>query len=336
MHGILLINLGTPDHCDLKSVRRYLREFLMDPYVIDIPFLPRFFLIQGLVIPLRAKRSTEAYQKIWSEAGSPLRFHAERLKIELQKNLSDTYQIEIGMRYGNPSIANALEKLKPCKTLSIFPLFPQYSTAATESAIQKALSLLPNKDQLASVQKSFFDDPGFIMAYAHNISVATQNIPIEHHLFSYHGLPERHIEKTGCTLCPAEQSCPAVKDTNANCYRAQCFSTSRLLATSLNLTPKQYTTCFQSRLGRTPWIKPYTDHVLKELIDRGIRSIAISCPSFVADCLETLEEVNIGLREQWLGLGGKELIFVPSLNSEPLWIKALTNLIEKSAPSNAT
>lgn len=316
--GILLINLGTPDNCDPKSVRRYLKQFLNDPRVINLPGVIRWFLVNYLIIPHRYKKSAAAYQQIWLEGGSPLLVNSQAMKEALALELGSEYQVELGMRYGNPSIQTAVEKLKGCDNLIVLPLFPQYATASTGTAIaefQKVISKTTLKQgnmPEIHIREDFYQYPGFIAAYADiiqkHIKSNIQEKKIDMLLFSYHGLPERQLDKT-------------------RCYRTQCYATSGLIAKALGLSQKQYQVSFQSRLGRTPWIKPYTDLILPEFIQQGIRNIAIACPSFVADCLETLEEINICAREQWQSLGGGEFTFVPCLNAELRWIKAMAKMV---------
>lgn len=324
--GVLLINLGTPDNCDPKSVRRYLKQFLNDPRVIDLPWVIRYFLVNWLIIPRRYQKSAAAYQQIWLKgksietSGSPLFVYSQAMKEALAIELGAEYQVELGMRYGNPSIKSAVEKLKDCTNLKIIPLFPQYAMASTGSAIAefqkvicKVFSKKNKQKQQIQIQEDFFDHPGFIAAYAENIQryvdQKTQNKKLDMLLLSYHGLPERHLLKAH------------------RCYRTQCFATSALIAKALGLSDNQYSVSFQSRLGRTPWIKPFTDLILPELIEKGIKNIAIACPSFVADCLETLEEINIRAREQWRSLGGGEFTFIPCLNAEQRWIKAMAEMV---------
>ncbi|MDR3491199.1 MAG: ferrochelatase [Gammaproteobacteria bacterium] len=328
--GVLLINLGTPNNADPKSVRNYLKEFLNDPRVIDLPCVTRWVLTNLIIIPFRYKKTTEAYQKIWAESGSPLLSNSLKLKTALSHELGSAYQIELGMRYGNPSIQSALDKLKNCEKIIVIPLFPQYSSAATGSAIENVMHYLSKQWNIPTLHiiKDFYDNPGFIAAYTQLISETTTKKNIEHFVFSYHGLPERHITKSNCTAsCDHVNACPKIDVTNAYCYRAQCYRTSELLALSLGLKPTQYTVCFQSRLGRTPWIQPYTDVVLPKLREQGIKNIAVVCPSFVSDCLETLEEINMRARADWAALGGSEFVFVPCVNDHTLWVKALSNLI---------
>lgn len=328
--GVLLINLGTPDNCDIKSVRRYLKEFLSDPRVIDLPSPARWLLLNAVILPFRPKKSAKAYQKIWLPSGSPLLTNGYALKEALTNQLGENYQVEIGMRYGNPSIATAIENLKHCKRLIILPLFPQYSSAATGSALEKCLSLISkhwNIPQL-TVINDFYNHRGFINAYAEIIKCHLEKQEIDLLLFSYHGLPERHIHKSACAAnCAHIDSCPIILKHNQYCYRAQCYATSHALANAIGLAPNKYAVSFQSRLGRTPWIKPYTDELFAELRQKNIGNIAIVCPSFVADCLETLEEISIRGKEQWQALGGKTFISIPCLNAEPLWVNALVDMV---------
>lgn len=315
MKGILLINLGTPDDCDPESVRRYLKQFLNDPMVIDLPSIVRWFLVNWLIIPRRYKKSAEAYQKIWLEGnGSPLLVYSEAMKEALASKLGAGYRVELGMRYGNPSIEVALEKLKSCDSLKVLPLFPQYASASTGSAIAEFLRIANKSTQWnmsqVHIQENFYQDPGFIAAYASVIKKHIQHKKPDMLLLSYHGIPERQLHK------------------GTPCYRTQCFVTSTALASALDLSESEYCVAFQSRLGRTPWIKPYTDLILPELIQKGVRNLAIACPSFVADCLETLEEINIRARAQWQSLGGGDFIFIPCLNAEPMWINALAERLK--------
>ena len=328
--GVLLINLGTPDNCDSNSVYGYLTEFLNDSRVIDLTKLSRWILSNLIIIPLRYKTSARAYQKIWTEEGSPLLIHSQKLQNALATELGPDYQIEIAMRYGNPAIKTALKNLRHCNRLIAIPLFPQYSSAATGSAIAKLLHELAKQWNIPELKiiRDFYSNAGFIQAYADIIKENIGNKKPDLILFSYHGLPERHINKSDCQAnCDHLQSCPRITTDNLYCYRAQCYATSYLLATALGLEATQYQVVFQSRLGRTPWIKPYTDVTLTSLRQQGKKSIAVVCPSFVADCLETLEEINIRAREQWLLNGGSEFIFIPCLNEQKMWVNTLADMV---------
>ena len=330
--AVLLINLGTPAHCDTKSVRRYLKEFLLDPRVIDLQALWRNVLVRFCILPFRTKKTTAAYQKIWQADGSPLLSHSQALQRALSQALGDTYEVKLAMRYGDPSIAAALSCLKAVDALTIIPLYPQYSSAATGSSIEKSFEELAQKWNIPTVHliHAFYQHPGFIRAYLDVINRGMEGKKIDVLVFSYHGLPERHIDKSACHAdCDRLHACPLVDDKNAYCYRAHCYATTRLLVAGLHLNEKQYRVSFQSRLGQTPWIKPYTDHLLPELRQQGIKNIAMVCPSFVADCLETLEEVNIRTRALWQALGGEDFTFIPCLNDSSLWVQALTSMIKE-------
>lgn len=331
--SILLINLGTPDNYDTQSVRRYLKEFLSDPRVVDLPSPVRWLLLNTVILPFRPKKASEAYQKIWLDAGSPLLVHGKVLEAALAMRLGPDYQVALGMRYGNPSMTAVLESLKTCHRLIILPLFPQYASATTGSALEKCLSLLSKEWNIPEIRTigDFYAHPGFIKAYATLIQRAIEKKPVDLLLFSYHSLPERHIDKSGCmAVCTHNDDCPAIDTSNQYCYRAQCYTTSRALAEAMGITQDQYRVSFQSRLGKIPWIKPYTDVLLSELRRENIRHIAVACPSFVADCLETLEEIDIRGRAQWQALGGETFITVPCLNAEAVWVEALAQMITQN------
>jgi ferrochelatase len=332
--GVLFINLGTPDNCDPKSVRAYLKPFLNDPRVIDLPTIIRYVLVNAIIIPFRYKKSAHAYQQIWTQEGSPLLTHSQHLVDAVRAQLGSSIPIELGMRYGNPSIASAMDKLNDCQKIIAIPLFPQYSSAATGSAMEALFNVLKTRWNIPEIilKRDFFDHPDFIQAYAERIQEHLKKSTIDRLIFSYHGLPERHLEKSAChSVCPKEHACPKPSALNIDCYRAQCYETSRLIAEKLDLKSTDYVVSFQSRLGRTPWIKPYTDVLLAELRDSNVNNIAIVCPSFVSDCLETLEEINIQARAQWLSLGGDAFIFIPCINEHPVWVNGLVNLIKKSS-----
>jgi ferrochelatase len=326
--AVLLVNLGTPDNCDPSAVRRYLKEFLSDPRVIDLSCFIRWPLVNWFILPSRHKKSAALYQKIWEEGGSPLLINMRRLTAALNLTLGPDYQIEFAMRYQQPNMAATLAKFKNCHRLTVIPLFPQYSSAATGSAIEAVLKLLSGRWNIPEIRiiRDFYNLPGFIQAYAELIKTHTKATDFV--LFSYHGLPERHINKSLCQAqCDHVQACPMVQEDNLFCYRAQCYATTELIAAALDLQPHQYAVSFQSRLGRTPWIKPYTDLLLPDLIHRNIKNLAVVSPSFVSDCLETLEEINIRTRAQWQALGGHSFTSIPCVNDSPLWVDALKNLI---------
>lgn len=329
--GVLLINLGTPAAPDRRSVRAYLAEFLSDPRVIDLPSPWRQLLVNGFILPFRPKISAHAYQQIWTAAGSPLLVHSQALAQALAAVLGADYRVVLGMRYGQPSIAAALHELRNCRKLLVLPLFPQYASAATGSSIEKLfVELAKNADIPAiTVVNSFYDHPAFIAAWRTVIQEHAPAKPPEVWIFSYHGLPVRQLNNRGCATahCLQHTVCPTASIDNHLCYRRQCFATSYHIAQALGLTDAQYRVTFQSRLGRTPWITPYTDQLLTELAAQGVKRIAIACPSFAVDCLETLEEIGIRARHQWLRLGGVEFSLIPCLNAHPAWVSGLTQVL---------
>jgi ferrochelatase len=333
--GVILLNLGTPESPSIKSVRKYLKEFLMDPFVLDIPWILRSLLVKAVILPFRPKKSSHAYQQIWTEQGSPLALHHNALAQKLQIALGDSYIIKTAMRYGKNDIKTALQELSLSEKddkLILFPLYPQYAWASSESSLSLAKSLFEKNipDVTCFSVKPFFAEKGFIECTAKRIC-QTRDKGFEHFLFSFHGIPVHQTQKktlphSGC----AEKSscCDQIRYNNAYCYRAQCFETARKVAEKSNLTPDQYSVSFQSRLGRTPWIKPYTDHFLKDLAQKGIKKLAVCCPSFVADCLETLEEVGIRTKQDWLDIGGTSFELIPCLNSDPDWVQAVANIVK--------
>jgi ferrochelatase len=328
--AILLINLGTPGDCDGKSVRRYLREFLNDPRVIDLPGFIRWPLVNLLITPFRYQKTTAAYQKIWTDSGSPLLVISQQIQQGLSNLLGAEYQVELGMRYGKPSISSALDNIKHCDAITVIPLFPQYSSAATGSAIEKLLSEISQQWNIPELHiiRDFYEHPEFIKSWVERIQSTLNHQKVDKIIFSYHGLPERHIVKSHCTAsCDRIHACPAVQDANRFCYRAQCYATTRAIASVMGLQADQYLVSFQSRLGRTPWIKPYTDFVLPELIQQGVKNIAVVSPSFVADCLETIEEINIRMRKQWGELGGGSFTFIPCVNDSDAMVRALAQMV---------
>ncbi len=336
--GVLLINLGTPEAPSVSAVRRYLREFLSDPRVLDMPAWSRWLLLYTVVLPVRPFRSARAYRKVWTDLGSPLLKHSRAFAERLRERLGPSFAVEIGMTYGEPSIDAALERLAAASVSRtvVWPLFPQVAASSTGAALESAYGAAGARWNvpLFSVVPPFYGDPGFIRALADVARSVFAKSPPDHVLMSYHGLPERQIRRSDESgrFCLASASCcDVVGQTNRSCYRAHCYETSRRLARELELAEGAYSVSFQSRLGPTPWVRPYTDEVLPELARRGVRNLAVICPSFVADCLETLEEIAIRGREQWVECGGAELIFIPCLNAHPSWIEAAAALIERQA-----
>lgn len=327
--GVVLINLGTPDDTSISSIRRYLREFLLDPRVIDLNGVLRRILVYGLILPFRPFKTSKSYREIWELSGSPLRIHTENLVSGVQSSLGDEYRVVMAMRYGNPSISSILSDVSDCDEIIVLPLFPQYSSAATGSAMAKFMleaAKMWNVPKISIIDK-FYNDSNFIDPYV-NLIKSYLSDEKTFLLLSYHGLPERHLDKSDCTAqCSRKDICPVTSTENHFCYRAQCYRTSELLAKGLSLSPERYMTSFQSRLGKIPWIRPYTDEIFSYLRGKGISDLAVACPAFVADCLETLEEIGIQGREQWESLGGKSFNLIPCLNSDPQWVEGVAKIV---------
>ena len=329
----MLINLGTPDAPTARDVRRYLREFLSDPRVIDMPAPLRWLLLNLIILPFRPRASAHAYQAIWTAEGSPLLLNARALERDVAASLGDGYRVVTAMRYGRPSIAEALQTLRDADVarVIVLPLFPQYASATTGSALQRLFEELGASKTIVpiSIVDAFYEHPEFIAAWAAVAQPALDAFGADYVLLSYHGLPERHVlQSDGPQVeCDRVQPCPRVAADNRYCYRAQCYATSRALADALGLRDDTYGVAFQSRLGRTQWIRPYTDTTLPELAARGVKRLAVMSPAFTADCLETLEELGIRGREQWLELGGEDFLLVPSLNAHPRWVQAVGRLL---------
>lgn len=324
--GLLIINLGTPRSPHPFEVARFLFQFLCDKRVISLPRILRYLLFWGIILPFRLYKTTQAYQRIWTEHGSPLLFHSNELIKALRHKLQKTHEVHLAMRYGKPSLKEALASLAHCETLTILPLYPQYASASTGSSLEATLTYLSRQTNIPSLDviHEFYDHPSFIHAQAEQIKPYLKDH--EFILFSYHGLPEKQVLSSGCNaIC--KHDCPDLPKTK--CYRAKCYRTTTLIAQSLHLTPTQFTTSFQSRLGRLPWIQPYTETYFISLIQQGIKRLLIVCPSFTMDCLETLDEINHAARKKWLQLGGEKLTLVPSLNSSAQWIEAIIHIIQK-------
>jgi len=336
--GVLLINLGTPDAPEAPEVRRYLREFLNDPRVLDLHPLGRWLLLNLVILPFRPRRSAEAYRKVWTEEGAPLLVHSERLTQQIAQRLPDAHVV-LGMRYGKPSIGDAMRQLREqgCERILVAPLYPQYASSSTGTALEcvyREAGALWNTPSI-SVLPPFYDHPAFIRACAEVARPLIARFEPDHLLFSYHGLPERHIRKsdpTGGYCLKNADCCAAMGVENRACYKAQCYATTRALVSALGADLPEHSVAFQSRLGRTPWIRPYTDEVLVQLAQQGTRRLLVFCSAFVADCLETLEEIGIRAREDFIAAGGEDLALVPAVNASDLWADGLTEMLRECAP----
>ncbi len=339
MIGLLLINLGTPDDPEAGSVREYLREFLNDPRVLDINPLGRAALL-NVILRTRPKKSSNAYKQIWTREGSPLMVHSRALTTKVGEQMANHgWVVELGMRYGQPSIESAIDNLidRGVDQIVVFPLYPQYAASSTGTALEEVYRICAPAWNVVPlyVVPPFYRDPGFIDSFANISRPLFETFKPDHILFSYHGLPERHVQKSdpSGSHCLADPNCcDHIVADNKHCYRAQCYATTRALVSKLNLETNNFSVSFQSRLGRTPWIKPHTDVTLPELAAAGIKRLAVFCPSFVADCLETLEEIAIRGAEQFQTHGGEALMLVPSLNSSERWVETVCTLAQQVAP----
>lgn len=331
--GVLLVNLGTPDSPEVADVRKYLDQFLMDERVIDIPKLNRTLLVKGIIVPFRSPKTSKLYKEIWNENGSPL-LHYSKIQAQLlQDKLGEGYQVELAMRYQSPSIEQALAKLKAglVESIKVIPLFPQYASASTGSVMQLVMELVGKWQTIPPISfiNSFHDNKQMIEIFAEN---ARKHQPetYDHVLFSFHGLPERQLLKcdhTSAYCLKTADCCQTLNDTNKFCYSAQGHDTARLLAKELGLPREKYTVCFQSRLGKEPWVQPYTTDVLKRLAAEGKKRLLVFSPAFVADCLETIYEITVEYHEEFKALGGEHVQLVESLNDHPKFIEALEEMV---------
>jgi ferrochelatase len=331
--GILLVNLGTPDSPSTADVRRYLDEFLMDPRVIDVNQALRTFLVKAVIVPFRAPKSAKLYKAIWdAKTGSPLLHYSKLQRELLQERLGADYQVELAMRYQNPSIESALKRLKDglVERIKVIPMFPQYASASTGSVQEKVMDLVKDWQTIPPIDivNSFHDDDLMIETFAAN-GRKYQPETYDHVLFSFHGLPQRQLKKCDHThsyCLQVDNCCNTLNDTNKFCYSAQSHHTASLIAQQLNLPEDNYTVCFQSRLGSDPWVQPYTSEIIAQLAKEGKKRLLVFCPAFVADCLETVYEVSVEYHDEFRELGGEHVQLVESLNDSPTFIDALERM----------
>lgn len=328
--GVLIVNLGTPDSPEMSDVTRYLIQFLTDKRVMDIPWFQRQCLVRGLIVPLRVRNSASSYREIWNEEGSPLLYFGLRVEQRLQKHLGENYQVVLAMRYQNPSIEKGLEQLKECSEIIVLPLFPQYASASTGSVHQEVMRLISRWQVVPHLQfiNSYPTEAKMIETFCLNAKKYSLN-EYDHILFSFHGLPEKQLKKADRYqhCLNASKCCGTLNEKNAFCYAAQCHATAKAIQQSLGI--RDATICYQSRLGRDPWIQPFTVDILKHLALSGVKKVLVFCPSFVADCLETIFEIKKEYREDFIKNGGEQLDLVESLNDHPLWIEALADMVSK-------
>lgn len=333
--GVLLVNLGTPDSPKPSDVKKYLTEFLTDDRVIDFPWLKRNLLVRGIIIPARYKNSAKLYGEIWDdETGSPLLYHTENLTKKVSAKVPSNYVVEMAMRYQSPSIETGLNALRKASVddIVVLALYPQYASSSTGTTIQKVMEIVGSWNGLPGLRfiKAFYDHPQFINAFVAKIK--SYNLTdYDHIVFSYHGLPERHMKKVDFSgnhcLQEGYKCCNEICDNNRLCYRAQCKKTTDLLIEKLELKPEDYTMSFQSRLGKDPWIQPFTDNELERLAKEGKKKLLVVCPAFVADCLETIYEIGVEYQEIFQEHGGEKVQLVESLNDSDEFVELILDLV---------
>ncbi|MBA4168494.1 MAG: ferrochelatase [Chitinophagaceae bacterium] len=337
--GILLMNLGSPDSTEVKDVKRYLNQFLMDKRVIDKPWLLRALLVQGIIVPFRAPKSAEAYKTIWTSEGSPLIVISKQLQQALQKIVDEP--VELTMRYGNPAPEIAfdrlMERMPGLEEVVAIPLYPHYAMSSYETAVEFAKEVHKKKKYPFSLTfiKPYYSEPEYIEALADRIEPYLDQ-PYDHILFSYHGVPGRHIIKSDVTGNHCLQSagcCNAASPAHAFCYRHQGIMTTRLVTEKLGIPANKFSISYQSRLGKG-WLEPFTDIRLQEMPGEGIKKLLVICPAFVSDCLETLEEIAERGKESFMGAGGETYQMIPCLNTHPLWVSALAGWVKEYADGN--
>ncbi len=329
--AVLLVNVGTPDSPDTSGVRRYLAQFLNDKRIIDLPWLFRKILVNLIIVPFRSPKSARLYRRMWAPGGSsPLLLNMEKFAAGLRHHLAPSYRVYTAMRYGNPSLAKVLEDIrkKNFDEIIVFPLFPQYASSTTGTIIDFIISKIKQWHVIPGLRfiHQFYDHPGFLEAFSKNVAECHPE-QFDHIIFSYHGLPNRHIEKTHPGIPAAGCSCEkAMPAHGKHCYKAACYETSRLLARKLGLSPDRYTVAFQSRFSKD-WLSPFTDEVIKDLARKGDRKVLVAVPSFVADCLESLVEIEFENGNLFKQHGGEQLTLVKSLNGSERWVRAAADMI---------
>lgn len=333
--AVLLVNLGSPDSASVADVRTYLEEFLMDGRVLDAFYPLRWCIVHLGILPKRPAQSAEAYEKIWTPRGSPLVATGRNVRATLQKQSG--VRVELAMRYRNPSIPEAIRKLRDegIQEILLIPLFPHYAMSSYETAVERVREVMAQTapDMFLTVVPPYYDHPDYIRAMTANASEYLKH-DYDHLLFSFHGIPERHLRKadpTGGHRLISTDCCEGNLTALRTCYRAQCFKTTEAFARMASIPTHKYSIAFQSRLGREPWLKPYADHVLEGLGKAGVKKLLVICPSFVSDCLETLEEMGIRGRQTFLDAGGTDFHLIPCLNEHPQWLDFLEKLTRKFA-----
>ena len=338
MKGVLLVNLGSPDSPEKKDVKKYLRQFLMDERVIDEPLWLRTLLVKGIILNTRPRKSAKAYKKIWWDEGSPLIVLSNRL-LKKVNNLTSV-NVSLAMRYGNPSIFDGIKELseKGITEILLIPLYPQHAMASTETILVLAEKI--RKENFSHIEftnlPAFYNHPDYIRVLSNSIQDHLKGKEWDHLLFSYHGIPERHIRKTDITNshCKIDgKCCNNSSPAHEFCYRHHCYETTKKVAKYLELKDGSYSSSFQSRLAGQPWLKPYTDKVVENFANNGIKKMAIVTPAFVSDCLETLEEIGMEAKDDFIEKGGEQFHVIPCLNDNDSWVKVLSRWIDEWAVS---
>lgn len=331
--AVLLANLGSPDSYEVRDLKKYLGEFLMDGRVIDIPYLVRFMLVKGIIVPFRSPKSAEKYKSIWTENGSPLIHISKQVQNKLHERMN--IPVELCMRYGNPTPQSAFEKLvqsnPDLKEVVLVPLYPQYAMSSYETAVEQVKEIYRKNSYSFKLKivRPYYRDEKYIQTLANSIKPFLEK-PFDHLLFSYHGVPERHIKKGDPTKshCLLKENCCSVDSSVHDvCYRHQVITTTKLVAKELSLNESQFSFSFQSRLGADAWLKPFTAAQLAEFPKKGIKNLLVVCPAFVSDCLETLEEIQVEGKEIFLHNGGDRYEVIPCLNDRSEWIETLADLV---------
>lgn len=331
---VLLINLGTPDSPSTKDVRRYLSEFLNDPRVIDINSVARFLLVNFIIVPFRAPKSAKIYKELWTKDGSPILIYGKSVQRKLQSALGNNFDVELAMRYQNPNLDEVCARMekKGYEKIIIVPLFPQYASASTGSAVEKTIKLISKWWVIPEIKiiSQFYNDEDYLNSVIEQSKKYNLN-DYDHILFSYHGLPVRQVDKVYSDGKPcSDHKCEEeINEDNKYCYKATCYATTRLLAQKLNLQKERYTVCFQSRLDKD-WLEPFSDKVIEEWAKKGAKKLLVFSPAFVADCLETTVEIGIEYQKLFKDKGGERVQLVESLNDHPLWVDALKKMILKN------
>ncbi len=329
--GVLLINLGTPDSPSVGDVRSYLSQFLNDPRVIDIPWLARKLLVNAIIVPFRAPKSAKVYKELWTDEGSPLIIYSEQAAKLLEESLDDSYSVHLAMRYKNPSIPDVLEEMRKANydRIILLPMFPQNASASTGSALEEAMRVISSWWVIPELRviSQYYDHPDYLDAIVDRASKYNLD-EYDHILFSYHGLPERQVDKVYEEGLCSDRDCEhEITYENKYCYKATCYATSRMLAAKMNIPEDRYTVCFQSRLDKK-WIRPFSDDVIKDKAKEGAKKLLVFSPAFTADCLETIIEIGDEYQELFEEHGGEKVQLVESLNDHPLWIRCLKDLVE--------